>query len=245
MGLGKTAQTLSLLLAERADPSRPVRADPARLPDVAGQQLAEGGGPVRARACGSTSTTAAPASATTSSCAAVADGRPGHHHLRHGAARPRRAARRSRWGRVVCDEAQAIKNSGTRQAQAVRAIPARHPARADRHAGGEPPGRALVDHGVLQPGPARPGEAVPAAVPGADRGAPGRGRHRGAQAGHRAVRAAPPQDRQVDHLGPAGEERDEGLVHAHRRAGDALPGRGRGHDGRRSRAARASSGGAT
>ncbi len=29
------------------------------------------------------------------------------------------------WARVVCDEAQAIKNSGTRQAQAVRAIPAR------------------------------------------------------------------------------------------------------------------------
>jgi SNF2 family DNA or RNA helicase len=29
------------------------------------------------------------------------------------------------WGRVACDEAQAIKNSGTRQSQAVRAIPAR------------------------------------------------------------------------------------------------------------------------
>ncbi|WP_328464402.1 DEAD/DEAH box helicase [Actinoplanes sp. NBC_00393] len=29
------------------------------------------------------------------------------------------------WGRLVCDEAQAIKNSGTRQSQAVRAIPAR------------------------------------------------------------------------------------------------------------------------
>ena len=29
------------------------------------------------------------------------------------------------WNRIVCDEAQAIKNSGTRQAQAVRAIPAR------------------------------------------------------------------------------------------------------------------------
>ena len=123
--------------------------------------------------------------------------------------------------------------------------PGAHPAGADRHAGGEPPGRALVHHGVLQPGPARPGQAVPAAVPGADRGPPGRGRRRGAQAGHRTVRAAPPQDRQVDHLGPAGEERDEGLVHAHRRAGDALPGRGRGHDGRRSRTARASSGGAT
>jgi SNF2 family DNA or RNA helicase len=30
-----------------------------------------------------------------------------------------------KWERLVCDEAQAIKNSGTRQAQAVRAIPAR------------------------------------------------------------------------------------------------------------------------
>jgi SNF2 family DNA or RNA helicase len=29
------------------------------------------------------------------------------------------------WGRVVCDEAQALKNSGTRQARAVRSIPAR------------------------------------------------------------------------------------------------------------------------
>ncbi|MFG2086400.1 MULTISPECIES: DEAD/DEAH box helicase [unclassified Spirillospora] len=29
------------------------------------------------------------------------------------------------WGRIVCDEAQALKNSGTRQARAVRSIPAR------------------------------------------------------------------------------------------------------------------------
>ena len=136
------------------------------------------------------------------------------------------------WGRVVCDEAQAIKNSGTRQAQAVRAIPARHPAGADRHAGGEPPGRAVVDHGVLQPRAARPGQdgsgarfQEPIEV------AAGRGRRRGAQAGHRPVRAAPPQDRQVDHLRPAGEAGDEGLVHAHRRAGHALPGRGRRHAG--------------
>ncbi|MEU8240557.1 SNF2-related protein [Actinoplanes missouriensis] len=33
--------------------------------------------------------------------------------------------RRVTWGRVACDEAQAIKNSGTRQSQAVRALPAR------------------------------------------------------------------------------------------------------------------------
>ncbi|WP_165969416.1 SNF2-related protein [Actinomadura sp. KC06] len=33
---------------------------------------------------------------------------------------------RIEWGRVVCDEAQALKNSGTRQARAVRSIPARN-----------------------------------------------------------------------------------------------------------------------
>ncbi|MBM2617969.1 DEAD/DEAH box helicase [Actinoplanes sp. LDG1-06] len=35
------------------------------------------------------------------------------------------ALHRVQWGRVACDEAQAIKNSGTRQAQAVRSVPAR------------------------------------------------------------------------------------------------------------------------
>jgi SNF2 family DNA or RNA helicase len=41
------------------------------------------------------------------------------------AARDAEALARVRWGRVVCDEAQALKNSGTRQARAVRSIPAR------------------------------------------------------------------------------------------------------------------------
>ena len=41
------------------------------------------------------------------------------------AARDAEALARIRWGRVVCDEAQALKNSGTRQARAVRSIPAR------------------------------------------------------------------------------------------------------------------------
>jgi SNF2 family DNA or RNA helicase len=40
------------------------------------------------------------------------------------AARDRGALSRIRWRRVVCDEAQNIKNSGTRQARAVRGIPA-------------------------------------------------------------------------------------------------------------------------
>ncbi|MFB9831640.1 SNF2-related protein, partial [Actinoallomurus acaciae] len=41
------------------------------------------------------------------------------------AARDREALSAIDWERVVCDEAQALKNSGTRQAQAVRSIPAR------------------------------------------------------------------------------------------------------------------------
>jgi SNF2 family DNA or RNA helicase len=41
------------------------------------------------------------------------------------AARDREALAAIAWDRVVCDEAQALKNSGTRQAQAVRSIPAR------------------------------------------------------------------------------------------------------------------------
>jgi SNF2-related domain/SNF2 Helicase protein/Helicase conserved C-terminal domain len=40
------------------------------------------------------------------------------------AARDRAALARVPWGRVVCDEAQNIKNAATRQAQAVRSIPA-------------------------------------------------------------------------------------------------------------------------
>jgi SNF2 family DNA or RNA helicase len=42
----------------------------------------------------------------------------------HIAARDREALSALRWGRVVCDEAQAIKNHGTAQAKAVRALPA-------------------------------------------------------------------------------------------------------------------------
>ncbi|HEX2315656.1 MAG TPA: DEAD/DEAH box helicase, partial [Thermomonospora sp.] len=41
------------------------------------------------------------------------------------AARDAAALAEITWGRVVCDEAQALKNSGTRQARALRSIPAR------------------------------------------------------------------------------------------------------------------------
>ncbi|MDQ2673480.1 MAG: DEAD/DEAH box helicase, partial [Chloroflexota bacterium] len=122
MGLGKTAQTLSLLLAERADGARPA---PTLL--VCPMSLVSNWQKEAVR---------------------FAPGLTVYVH--HGATRRRDdefrdavdgadlvlttygtalrdlgALRDVTWGRVVCDEAQAIKNSGTRQAQAIRAIPAR------------------------------------------------------------------------------------------------------------------------
>ncbi|AGL13924.1 DEAD/DEAH box helicase [Actinoplanes sp. N902-109] len=122
MGLGKTAQTLSLLLAERADGRQPA---PTLL--ICPMSLVSNWQKEADRF--------APALRV---------------HVHHGGARKRdaefaqmivesdvvittygtalrdlAALRQVQWGRVVCDEAQAIKNSGTRQAQAVRSIPAR------------------------------------------------------------------------------------------------------------------------
>ncbi|BCJ52896.1 helicase HelZ [Actinoplanes sp. NBRC 14428] len=122
MGLGKTAQTLSLLLTERAEGRQPA---PTLL--VCPMSLVSNWQKEAARFAPSLRV-----------------------HVHHGGTRKRDdeflaavrdadvvittygtalrdlgALRAVQWGRVVCDEAQAIKNSGTRQAQAVRAIPAR------------------------------------------------------------------------------------------------------------------------
>jgi SNF2 family DNA or RNA helicase len=119
MGLGKTAQTLSLLLAERAGPG------PAPAPTlmICPMSLVSNWQKEAARFAPSLRV-----------------------YVHHGGARRRdelptdvdlvlttygtalrdlAVLRAVTWGRVACDEAQAIKNSGTRQAQAVRAIPAR------------------------------------------------------------------------------------------------------------------------
>ncbi|WP_067494543.1 DEAD/DEAH box helicase [Actinoplanes sp. TFC3] len=122
MGLGKTAQTLSLLLTERAG----------------GAQLAP-------------TLLICPMSLVSNWQKEAARFAPDLRvHVHHGGARKRdtefqtmtvesdvvittygtalrdlAVLQEIRWGRVVCDEAQAIKNSGTRQAQAVRSIPAR------------------------------------------------------------------------------------------------------------------------
>ena len=105
------------------------------------------------------------------------------------------------------------------------------PGRADRHPGGEPAGRTVVDHGLPQPRDARLVGAVPRPLrhPG---GAARRHRACRAAAGdHPALHPAAAQDRSGDHRRSAGEDRDEGVLPADRGAGVALPvDRGR-HDG--------------
>jgi SNF2 family DNA or RNA helicase len=122
MGLGKTAQTLSLLLAERADGRAPLptllicpmslvsnwQKEAARFAPGLRVYVHHGG--TRRR--------------DDEFLAAVAEA--DLVITTYGTAlRDLGALRDIAWERVACDEAQAIKNSGTRQSQAVRAIPAR------------------------------------------------------------------------------------------------------------------------
>jgi SNF2 family DNA or RNA helicase len=121
MGLGKTAQTLSLLLAERADA---VEVAPTLL--VCPMSLVSNWHKEAARFApslrvyvhhGGTRLRSDEFSAAVGAADLVL--------TTYGTAtRDLAALKEIGWGRVVCDEAQAIKNSGTRQAQAVRAIPA-------------------------------------------------------------------------------------------------------------------------
>ncbi|WP_229071778.1 DEAD/DEAH box helicase [Actinoplanes sp. DH11] len=117
MGLGKTAQTLSLLLTDPAEKTLLVcpmslvsnwQKEAARFaPGL--RVYVHHGGTRRRGAEFDTAVAAADLVLTTYGTAL----------------RDLETLREVAWGRVVCDEAQAIKNSGTRQSQAVRAIRSR------------------------------------------------------------------------------------------------------------------------
>ena len=133
------------------------------------------------------------------------------------------------WARVVCDEAQNIKNHATKQARAVRALPA-----AARIAlTGTPVENRLSELWSIMeftnPGLLGPAERFREryAVPIERHGSPEA--TAGAQAAHPAVHAPPPEDRQDDHLRPAGQAGDEGLLQPHLRAGQPVPGHGHRH----------------
>ncbi|GII59967.1 helicase HelZ [Sphaerisporangium krabiense] len=120
MGLGKTAQTLSLMLEERAaGPVPPTllvcpmsllsnwQKEAARFAPSLRVYVHHGG--TRGRGEELDAAVAGADLVVTTYGTALRDAE---------------VLRGFAWGRVVCDEAQAIKNSGARQAQAVRSIPA-------------------------------------------------------------------------------------------------------------------------
>ena len=210
MGLGKTVQLLACCSPADAGDER--RADPAGLPDVAGRQLAAGGGAVRPGAAG-----ARPPRRRAG---------PGRGVRRRPSPAPTWSSPPTRWPPATPPPAPRSTGAGwssTRRRRsrtrppsrptAVRSLPGAAPDRGDRHAGGEPARRPVVDHGVRQPRPARAGArrsrsgyAEPIERHGDDEAADA------AAAAHRPVRPAPAQDRQVDHLRPAGEAGDGGAA---------------------------------
>ncbi|HEU5109844.1 MAG TPA: DEAD/DEAH box helicase, partial [Micromonosporaceae bacterium] len=116
MGLGKTAQTLSLLLEERESPTLLVcpmslvsnwQKEAARFAPDLRVYVHHGGARKR-----------------DDELTAAVDEADLIITTYGTALRDVEALARQRWHRVVCDEAQAIKNSAARQARAVRAIPA-------------------------------------------------------------------------------------------------------------------------
>jgi SNF2 family DNA or RNA helicase len=117
MGLGKTAQTLSLLLAERADGATPgptLLVCPMSLVSNWQKEAARFAPNIRIYV--HHGTTRRKDGIEDADLVLTTYGT---------AVRDLSTLRAVEWERVVCDEAQAIKNNGTRQAQAVRAIPAR------------------------------------------------------------------------------------------------------------------------
>lgn len=117
MGLGKTAQTLSLLLTDQ--PSKTLLICPMSLVSNWFKEAARFAPTLRVYVHhGGTRRRGEDFDAAVAEADVVL--------TTYGTAlRDLETLRSVNWTRVVCDEAQAIKNSGTRQSQAVRAIPAR------------------------------------------------------------------------------------------------------------------------
>ncbi|GAA2204773.1 DEAD/DEAH box helicase [Nonomuraea monospora] len=135
MGLGKTITTLALLVHERASAAAPHEPDSTPAPQEQEQERERAGAPTLL---------VCPMSLIGNWQREAARFAPGLRvYVHHGtardateidhadlvittygtAARDLETLKEHTWRRVVCDEAQAIKNSGTLQAQAVRSIP--------------------------------------------------------------------------------------------------------------------------
>ena len=142
-----------------------------RLPDQRALQLGGRAGALPSRRCASPSTTA-PGRALDATRRRHAD------QLRDPAPRRERAGGADAGDAVVLDEAQAIKNPDSQTARAAYALPAGVPPGADRHAGREPPRRAVEPDALREPRPARRARRLRRALRAPDRRRAARARPR-------------------------------------------------------------------
>ena len=210
----------------------PARPDARRLPDHAARQLGAGDRALRAGPRRCVATTAAAASST------VSAPRGGAHHLRHRSARCRGAGRGG-VGAGGGRRGPARQEPAGSHGQGAAGHPGPEPHRPHRHAGREPPQRAVVDPRLVRARPARPARGVPPRRRRARRARPGPPGDRAVRAPRAPLPAAPPQERPRHRARPAAEDGDRSGRAPHRRAGHALRGgragdagrdpRGRGH----------------
>ena len=223
MGLGKTVQALALV--QQPARERPRRPDPAGLPDVGGRQLAEGGRALHARPAACWSTTAAGARAGRRLRPQVARARPRPLQLRAAAPRPRARSARS--------SGRASSSTRRRTSRTPRRGRPRPRARCRRDCRIALTGTPVENHvGDLWASSSSSTRACSAAqaefkrdVLRAHPGAPAT-----PTAAARLKRLTGPfilrrlKTDQRHHPRPAREDGDEGLLHPHARAGDALRG---------------------
>ena len=160
MGLGKTIQVLALLLLHKR---RARGGEPPHLLVVPASLLANWQAEIERFAPSLRTLVAHPSAMPARELAELAGADLAGIDLvitTYGTLARLEALRAREWSLVVLDEAQAIKNPGARQTQAVKALQAAGAHRAHRHAGREPPGRSVVDLRLPRPGPARLGARV-------------------------------------------------------------------------------------
>ena len=128
------------------------------------------------------------------------------------------------WDRLILDEAQDVKNPATKRARALRRINARRMLAMTGTPDREPSRRAVGDHGHRQPGPARLPRALPAHVRTADRGARRQPCARAPAGDGATVHPAPAEGQPRGRARAPRDHRHEGVLPAHARAGEPLPG---------------------
>ena len=219
MGLGKTVTLIALHLHRAAAPPGP---DPGGLPGLAPRQLGGRDPALRPRRR-RTPLPRRPALARRprpDRCDARPRLRP--HHLRHRPARRRPRSPPSRWGLVVADEAQHVKNARSATARALRTVPSHGARRPHRHPRGEQPDRALGDPRLGDARAARQPPGVPQGVGRPDRVGPRADQGPAVRRPDRPVPPASPQDRPRHRARAARQDRDRPPARADPRAGRPL-----------------------